>query len=463
MDYTKNEAQLRREIGERVTAIIKNRLKEQKFIPGKSKVSYAGRIYNEKEVVSLVDCSIDFWLTLGEKGKLLEQKLKKYVGTNFCALTNSGSSANLLAIATLTSPKLENPLKPGEEIITVAAGFPTTVNPIIQNGAVPVFMDVELKTLNIDYTQLEKAVSKKTRAIFVAHTLGNPFKLDVLMEFAKRHNLWLIEDNCDALGSEYNGKKTGSFGIMSTNSYYPAHHMTLGEGGAVYTNDPQFHAIIKSFRDWGRDCWCESGCDNTCKKRFEWKLGKLPFGYDHKFIYSHIGYNLKPLDLQAAIGLEQVEKLDEFTRIRKKNYKALRETMDGFSSVIQCIDHYPEADPSWFGFVMIVKDGANFTAQEFSAYLEDNGIQTRKIFSGNLMKQPAYENIKHRVIGSLRNTDKIMNSAFFIGVYPGIDEEKLDYMKKTLKSFFVNKTNKTKITISRTRLSESENVQMSDR
>ena len=429
---------IRAEIMERVKELYEVEHQPRAFEPGTTKIPFAGRVYDERELVALVESSLDFWLTLGKEGFAMEHELASYLGVRYAILANSGSSANLLAFSALTSPQLrDRRLKPGDEVITVAAGFPTTVNPILQNGCVPVFLDIDLKTGNIDVSRLDEALSPKTRAIMIAHTLGNPFNLDAVMAFAEKHQLWVIEDNCDAMGSLYRGKKTGSFGHLATASFYPPHHLTMGEGGAVFTNDPLLKRIVESFRDWGRDCWCASGKDNTCKKRFEWKLGDLPAGYDHKYTYSHRGYNLKPLDLQAAIGREQLKKLPGFVEARRRNWQALREGLAPFEHSLHMIEATPHSEPSWFGFLLGIKEEAPFTRKELVTYLEESGIQTRMLFAGNLLRQPAYQDIPHRVVGSLENTDRIMNQFFFLGVYPGIDMPRVDYMCSVIERFML--------------------------
>ncbi len=386
--------------------------------------------------MNLVDSSLDFWLTSGKYVAEFEKKFTKRVGRKHCSLCNSGSSANLLAISALTSKKLKRGLKKGDEVITAAAGFPTTVNPIFQCGLKPVFIDSELGTYNVNPKIVEEAISEKTKAIFLAHTLGNPFDAEAIAKIAKEHNLWLIEDCCDALGSTFNKKKVGSFGSLSTYSFYPAHYITMGEGGAVLTNDSLLHREVNSFRDWGRDCWCSTGADDTCKKRFDWKLGGLPFGYDHKFIYSNIGYNLKALEMQAAIGLAQLEKLDSFIERRKDNYsfflKKLGEYKDDF--ILPVV--HPKAEISPFGFPLTVKSNANFTRYEIVAFLEEAGIATRMLFGGNLTKQPAYIDEDYRVCGTLENSDIIMNNMFWIGVYPGITNEMREYVVEKFEDFF---------------------------
>jgi CDP-6-deoxy-D-xylo-4-hexulose-3-dehydrase len=439
----KSEKQIREEIFEKVRELHKLRAEKEKFVPGISKINYAGRIYDESEVISLVDSSLDFWLTAGRYAKQFEAEFAKYLGVKNCLLTNSGSSANLLAISALTSPKLgKKQLKPGDEVITTACGFPTTLNPIIQNNLVPVFIDVDLGTYNIQADRIEAAITNRTKAIFVPHTLGNASDIDKIMKIAKKHNLWFIEDNCDALGSKYEGKYTGTFGHLATFSFYPAHHITMGEGGAVVTNDNLLSRIVASFRDWGRDCWCDPGCDDTCKKRFGWQFGKLlPFGYDHKYVYSHIGYNLKVTDMQAAVGVEQLKKLPAFIEARKKNFKALHRGLKKYEKYLILPKATQKSDPSWFGFPILVKEDAPFTRNEIVNYLEENKIATRMLFGGNLTKQPAYENTHFRVAGDLKNTDLVMNNLFWIGVYPGINVEKLDYVTKTFGNFINTRVN----------------------
>lgn len=406
------------------------------FESGKTKIPFAGRVYDEREILALVNSSLDFWLTLGKEGEAMEAELAEFLGTKFARLVNSGSSANLLAFAALTSPLLgDRRILPGDEVITVAAGFPTTVNPIVQHGCIPVFLDVDLKTGNIDVSRLEEAISPKTKAIMVAHTLGNPFDLDAVMACAEKHGLWVIEDNCDSMGSLYRGKKTGSYGHLGTASFYPPHHLTMGEGGAVFTSDPLLKKIVESMRDWGRDCSCPSGKDDTCHQRFTRQMGTLPYGYDHKYIYSHRGYNLKPLDLQAAIGRVQLEKLPSFVEARRKNWQILRDAMAPYEDLFYLPEATPNSDPSWFGFLFGVRESAPFTRNELIAHLEGNGIQTRMLFGGNLLRQPAYQDVQHRVVGTLENTDCIMNNFCFIGVYPGIDDPRMEYMIQQLHAF----------------------------
>ena len=436
-----NEKTLRNEIFQKVKELYLLRKKEENdFVPGESYIPYAGRIYDEKEIISLVDSALDFWLTAGRYAKQFETDFAEFLGVKHCLLTNSGSSANLLAVSALTSPKLgEKRLKPGDEVITVAAAFPTTVNPIIQNNLIPVFVDVNLGTYNIQADKIEDAISDKTGAIFIAHTLGNPFDLTKVMKIAEKYDLWVIEDNCDALGSKYNGQYTGTFGHIATFSFYPAHHMTMGEGGALVTNDNQLKRLIESFRDWGRDCWCEPGCDNSCDKRFGWQLGELPFGYDHKYIYSHIGYNLKLTDMQAAVGVEQLKKLSSFIEARKRNFRMLYDGLKKYDKYFILPEIEPEADPSWFGFLLTVREDAGFSKDDIVKYLEDNKIATRMLFAGNITKHPCFEGVKYRVSGSLVNTDRVMNDTFWIGLYPNITTEMINYILRTLELFIQSK------------------------
>ena len=412
---------------------------EAEFIPGKSRVNYAGRVYDEREMTNLVDSALEFWLTYGRYSRQFEKGLADYLGVRFALLVNSGSSANLLAFMTLTSPLLKDrQVKRGDEVITVAAGFPTTIAPIIQYGAVPVFVDIELETANVAVDQLERALSPKTKAVMLAHTLGNPFDLKAVKAFCEKHGLWLIEDNCDALGSKYDGKFTGTWGDIGTSSFYPPHHMTMGEGGAVYTNDPLLKKIALSMRDWGRDCWCESGVDNTCGCRFTRQFGQLPVGYDHKYVYSHFGYNLKATDLQAAVGCAQLEKFPGFVEKRKANYVRLYAALKGLPQ-LRVFRPYPESEPSWFGFLMTVRPDAGFTRNDLAKHLEAANIQTRNLFAGNIVKHPCFEMLRegvdYRIAAPLVNTDTVMNSSLWIGLYPGMGDEKLDYMAKTIRAF----------------------------
>ena len=414
------------------------------FTPG-DRIPYAGRVFDEREIVNLIDSSLDFWLTTGRFADRFEKEFAEFLGIRHCSLTNSGSSANLLAFMALTSPKLgDKRIKKGDEVITVAAGFPTTVTPIIQYGAVPVFVDVTLPTYNIDCTQLEAALSEKTKAVMIAHTLGNPFDLQTVKGLCDRNSLWLIEDNCDALGSRYKyegeWRYTGTIGHIGTSSFYPPHHMTMGEGGAVYTNDGLLKRLIESFRDWGRDCWCPSGKDNTCGNRFGQKFGELPFGYDHKYVYSHFGYNLKVTDMQAAIGCAQLEKLPGFIESRKRNWQVLREGLADLSGRFIMPEPTESSDPSWFGFLLTVCEDSGFTRDEVVSRLESRGIQTRMLFAGNIIKHPCFDEMRKeqkgfRVVGSLENTERIMKDTFWVGVYPGMNSNQIEYMLYTIKEF----------------------------
>ena len=432
----KNEKQLREQIIELTSEYFSEFHAEKPFVPGEDYVRYSGRVFDQEEGKSLINASLDFWLTAGDYAKEMEQKLAKYLGLRHTMLTNSGSSANLLAMTALTSEKLgDRMLVDGDEVITVAAGFPTTVNPIYQNNLVPVYCDVKLGTYNIKPEDLVQSISEKTKAIFLAHTLGNPFDLDLILEIAKKYDLWVVEDNCDALGSTWNGALTGTFGDLSTQSFYPPHHITLGEGGAVNTSAPMLKKIVESFRDWGRDCWCESGKDNTCGKRFEWQLGELPKGYDHKYIYSHIGYNLKVTDLQAAVGVAQMEKLPSFTEARKVNHRYFMDALKKYEEYFILPRKEELADPSWFGFIITLKEDAPFTRNQIVQYLEEFKVATRMLFGGNLTKQPAYIGKNHRIVSDLTNTDYIMNNSFWIGVYPGITEEMRKYVVEVFDRF----------------------------
>jgi CDP-4-dehydro-6-deoxyglucose reductase, E1 len=433
-------------VGEYVAA---TEAEERPFVPGRSPVRYAGRVFGEPEVTNLVNASLDFWLTEGRYATMLENGLSRLLGVQFCRLVNSGSSANLVAFSTLTSPRLgERRVCPGDEVITLAAGFPTTVAPVIQHGAVPVFIDVDRRTANIDVSQLDAALSERTRAVMVAHTLGNPFDIDAVLAFCQRHSLWLVEDNCDALGSTYTShlgsnpelRLTGTFGDLGTSSFYPPHHMTTGEGGAVYTNNEDLDTIAASFRDWGRDCYCKSGKDNTCGIRFEHQLGLLPFGYDHKYTYSHFGYNLKMTDLQASIGLAQLDRVTGFGAARRRNHAYLRAELGRFSSVLDFVEPTSNSDPSWFGFLMTVREDAPFDRSDLVNHLEAARVQTRMLFAGNLVKHPCFDEMRDansgfRVVGELRETDRLMERAFWIGVYPGMSESQLDYMIEEIAGF----------------------------
>ncbi len=406
------------------------------FLPGTSRVNYAGRVFDETELVQLVDSSLDFWLTAGRYAEDFTGKLEDYYDVSDVVLVNSGSSANLVAISALTSGTLgDKRLMPGDEVITVAAGFPATVSPIVQNRLIPVFLDVDVGTYNIDVSKLEEAISPKTKAIFIAHTLGNPFNLDAVKACADKHGLWLVEDNCDALGSRYRDKLTGTFGHIATGSFYPAHHITTGEGGCVLTDDPHLARLIKCFRDWGRDCYCEGGENNTCGCRFTKQYGTLPKGYDHKYVYSHIGYNLKMTDMQAAIGSAQMDKLDRFTEARKQNFKLISDGLKGLEDFFVLPQATENSDPSWFAYILSLQDETPFSRVELARHLDEKHIETRGLFAGNLLRQPGFMNIEHRVVGTLENTDYIMNNTLFLGVFPGLTSAKIDYVTDTLRDY----------------------------
>ena len=441
MNYHWNsEAEDRREILSAVEAYY-HAYKEKKepFHPGE-RITYAARVFDEKELCSLVDASLDFWLTTGRYAEQFEREFANWLGVKYASLVNSGSSANLIAFSVLTAPELgERRIRRGDEVITVAAGFPTTVTPILQYGAVPVFVDVTIPQYNIDVDKLEEARSEKTKAVMIAHTLGNPFDLAAIKAFCDTYNLWLVEDNCDALGSTYTiggeTKKTGTIGDIGTSSFYPPHHMTMGEGGCVYTSNPLLHRLIRSYRDWGRDCRCPSGQDNVCGHRFDGQYGELPKGYDHKYVYSHFGYNLKVTDMQAAIGCEQLKKLPAFVERRKKNWSFLHAALEDMQDKLILPEAAPNSDPSWFGFMMTVREGVD--REKVVRYLEGKGIQTRMLFSGNLIKHPCFDEMResgegYRIVGGLGNTDRIMRDTFWIGVYPGMTDEMLEYMASTI-------------------------------
>jgi CDP-6-deoxy-D-xylo-4-hexulose-3-dehydrase len=430
------DAQLRAEILKLVEEYYQERFAGRTFDPGTDTVHYAGRVFNADELVKLVDSSLDFFLTASRYSDQFEAEFSEYFGLSNAFLVNSGSSANLVALTALTSPKLgDRRLLPGDEVVTVAAGFPTTVAPIVQNRLIPVFVDVNLGDYTAISSRIEEAIGSKTRAIAMAHTMGVPFDLDTVMRLAKAHNLWVVEDNCDALGSRYRGQLTGTFGDIATLSFYPAHHITMGEGGCVLSRDELLGSIIRSIRDWGRDCYCAGGENNTCGKRFSQQFGKMPYGYDHKYIYSHIGYNLKLTDMQAAVGVAQLGKLDGFIARRKANFTKLHEFLIPYQEFLILPQATPNSDPSWFGFVITVRDGAGFTRNELTRFLEVNRIETRNLFSGNLLRQPAFMDIEHRVVGELTNTDLIMEQTFFIGVYPGIDDSQMEYIKSVFTRF----------------------------
>lgn len=428
--------QVRSQIRDLVRTFYRLQHAKKEFIPGESQVFYAGRVFDDTELANAVDASLDFWLTAGRFSESFETTFADYFGVSDAILVNSGSSANLLALSALTSPTLgERRLRPGDEVVTVAAGFPTTVAPIVQNGLIPVFVDVALGTYDAIPELISDAIGPRTRAIMMAHTMGNPFDLGVVMPLVEKFGLWLIEDNCDALGSRYAGQLTGSFGHLSTVSFYPAHHITMGEGGCVLTDDERLARIVRSLRDWGRDCYCIGGESNSCGRRFTQQFGCLPVGYDHKYVYSHIGYNLKVTDIQAAIGCAQLEKLPAFIETRKWNWRYLREKLAPYSNRLVLPESTPNSDPSWFGFVMTVADDAGFTRRELTQYLEDRKIETRSLFAGNLLRHPAFENIEHRVSGSLANTDKVTNQTFFVGCNPGLTEVHLDYVARVVAEF----------------------------
>jgi CDP-6-deoxy-D-xylo-4-hexulose-3-dehydrase len=414
---------------------LANLHQRETFIPGITPVPVSGKVLDAEDYVSLVQASMDGWLTAGRFHDEFERSLARYVGVRNALFVNSGSSANLLALSALTSPKLgKRAIKPGDEVITVAAGFPTTVNPIIQNRLIPVFVDVELGTYDAVIDQVREAISPKTRAIMMAHTLGNPFDVDAIKKICAEHNLWLIEDSCDALGSTYKGKRTGSFGDTATVSFYPAHHITTGEGGAVFVNSPLIKKQVESFRDWGRDCYCATGHDNTCKKRFDWQLGELPKGYDHKYIYSHIGYNLKATDIQAALGVSQLSKLELFVQKRKDNFSVLLDYLSDIEDFL-LPEPTPDSDPSWFGFPITIRAESHIRRTDLVQYLDSKKIGTRLLFGGNLLRQPAYKNVEHRVIGTLANTEQIMSNTFWIGVYPGLTNEMLSFVAEVIHDF----------------------------
>jgi len=431
-----NYKEIRKEIIQKTIEYYQDRFAISEFIPGKSKVNYAGRVFDSHELVNAVEASLDFWLTEGRFSESFAEKIAEFLGVEHVLLTNSGSSANLLAFSALTSEKLgEKRLKPGDEVISVAAGFPATVTPIIQYGLVPVFVDVEIPTYNIDIEMMYKAVTPKTRCIFIAHTLGNPFNIDAVMELAKEHDLWVIEDNCDAFGSTYKGKKTGTFGHLSTISFYPAHHITTGEGGAICTNDPQLAQLVRAFRDWGRDCYCAGGENNTCGKRFSQQFGDLPLGFDHKYVYTEIGYNLKMTDTQAAIGAAQIDKLPEFCDRRKENFKEWTRIFSKYPEYFILPEATEGSDPAWFAFIVTLKKGTPFTRDEITQILNLNLIETRNLFAGNITKQPGFINQLWRISDHLNNTDYIMNNTFFLGTYPGLTTIMLEYVEGVLDTF----------------------------
>lgn len=409
---------------------------QREFVPGESPVPVSGKVFDEIEMQHLVDSSLDFWLTTGRFADEFQKEFSKFMGVRNTILVNSGSSANLVALSCLTSPQLgDKALRPGDEVITVAAGFPTTVNPIIQNGLIPVFIDVQIPTYNVEVDYLEAGLGLRTRAIMIAHTLGNPFDLEAVSEFARKHDLWLVEDCCDAVGAKYNGQNVGTFGVLATTSFYPAHHITMGEGGAVITSTPKLKTLAESFRDWGRDCWCEPGKDNTCGKRFEHQLGDLPHGYDHKYTYSHIGYNLKATDMQAAVGLAQMQKVAGFIETRRANFAYLHENLQDLQKYLILPQATPKSEPSWFGFPIAIRTDAPFTRNQLVQFLESRKVATRLLFGGNLVRQPAYRDVQYRIASPLMNTDFIMNNVFWIGVYPGLTVAMLNYVINVLHDF----------------------------
>lgn len=434
--------QLRKEIIAKTIEYHQARFGQSEFIPGKSRVNYAGRVFDSQELVNAVEASLDFWLTEGRYSEEFSSKIAEFLEVEHVLLTNSGSSANLLAFSALTSEKLgDKRLKPGDEVISVAAGFPATVTPIIQYGLIPVFVDVQIPTYNIDVEMMRNAITPKTRCIFIAHTLGNPFNIDAVMQTAKEHDLWVIEDNCDAFGSEYKGKKTGSYAHLSTISFYPAHHITTGEGGAICTNDSQLAQLVRAFRDWGRDCYCAGGENNTCGKRFSQLFGNLPFGFDHKYVYSEIGYNLKMTDIQAAIGAAQIEKLPYFCERRKENFAEWKRIFGKYPDYFILPEATEGADPAWFAFIVTLKESAPFKRDELTGHLNAKLIETRNLFAGNMTKQPGFMNRNFRLADHLNNTDYIMNNTFFLGTYPGLTKEMFLYVEEVLAAFVTNYTN----------------------
>ena len=428
--------ELRREILALVAEYHEVAFAPREFVPGESAVPVSGKVFGPEEVQHVVEAGLDFWLTAGRFAIEFERRFARVMQARHAMLVNSGSSANLVALSSLTSPSLgDDRLKPGDEVITVAAGFPTTVNPIVQNGLVPVFVDVEQGSYGPIVSQLEEAVSDRTRAVMIAHTLGNPFDLDAVTALVKKHDLYLIEDCCDAVGATYRGRSVGSFGDLATVSFYPAHHITMGEGGCVLAHKPAMKRLVESFRDWGRDCWCETGKDNTCGKRFEWQLGALPCGYDHKYTYTHVGYNLKLTDMQAAVGVAQLERLPAFIEARRRNFATLRAGLRELEDVLVLPEATPHSEPSWFGFPLMVREDAPFTRDALTRFLESRRIATRLLFGGNLVRQPAYQDVNYRVVGDLANSDRVMHGAFWIGVHPGLTDEMLAYMIESVNAF----------------------------
>ncbi|WP_159729563.1 lipopolysaccharide biosynthesis protein RfbH [Methylosinus sp. Ce-a6] len=435
-DVSKSPAALRAEIAQLVQQYADAVYAPKPFEPGRSPVQVSGKVIGAAELKAMVDASLDGWLTTGRFNAAFEARLAGWLGVAHLLTVNSGSSANLVAFSTLTSPKLgERAIRKGDEVITVAAGFPTTVNPILQFGAVPVFVDIDINTHNIDASLIEGAISSKTKAIMIAHTLGNPFNVEAVTAICRKYGLWLVEDCCDALGSTFDGRLVGTFGDIGTVSFYPAHHITMGEGGAVFTNDPVLKTIAESFRDWGRDCYCAPGKDNTCNKRFDWKLGDLPEGYDHKYTYSHLGYNLKITDMQAACALAQLERLDEFIAARRRNFAFLKERLQSCSEFLMLPEATPKSDPSWFGFTITVRPNSGIRRLDLIRYLDQNGVGTRLLFAGNLIRQPYMIGREYRVVGALANTDLTMDSSFWIGVFPGLSQDMLEYTASQIETF----------------------------
>lgn len=431
--------QLRKEIIAKTAEYYQVRFGQKEFIPGKTRVNYAGRVFDEDELCNAVEASLDFWLTEGRFSEKFSEKIADFLGVEHVLLTNSGSSANLLAFSALTSEKLgDRRLKSGDEVISVAAGFPATVTPIIQYGLIPVFVDVDIPTYNIDVEMMRKAITSKTRCIFLAHTLGNPFDIEAVMKLAEENNLWVIEDNCDAFGSEFKGKKTGSFAHLSTISFYPAHHITTGEGGAICTNDPQLALLVRAFRDWGRDCYCAGGENNTCGKRFSQQFGNLPFGFDHKYVYSEVGFNLKMTDIQAAIGTAQIDKLPDFCNCRKENFQNWHRIFSKYSEYFILPQATQNANPAWFAFIVTLKEGTPFKRDDLTGFLNAKLIETRNLFAGNLTKQPGFINREWRIADHLNNTDYIMNNTFFLGTYPGLTKDMFEYAEDVIEEFIAN-------------------------
>jgi CDP-4-dehydro-6-deoxyglucose reductase, E1 len=437
METINKQETLRKEIANLVERFAEEKYQPTTYIPGESIIPPSGKVLGKEEIMNMVDASLDGWLTTGRFNEKFEKRLAEFLGVKHCLSVNSGSSANLVAFSTLTSPKLGNrAIKKGDEVIGVAAGFPTTVNPIIQFGAVPVFVDVDLQTHNINADLIEAAITPKTKAIMLAHTLGNPFNLDKVMELCRKYNLWLVEDTCDALGATYNGQLVGTFGDIATLSFYPAHHITMGEGGAVFTNNSELKAIAESFRDWGRDCYCAPGCDNTCGCRFEQQHGDLPFGYDHKYVYSHSGYNLKITDMQAACGLAQVDKAEGFIQKRRENFKLLHDRLQSLTEFLHLPVATPNSDPSWFGFPITIKKEAGVNRVDLTRFLDENKIGSRLLFAGNLTKQPYFKDVEYRVVGDLTNTDITMTDTFWIGIYPALGQEHFEFVGEKIEEFF---------------------------